>query len=104
MPPPPRENKEIFLAKGGGAIIGTIRVVQFIFSGKWYTGIMKSQTSNAEWLIELEYMNNKSVRAKQHKIRKCRGKSAQEVNNDSISLEIPPYFSQNFAKAGSLVI
>merc|ERR1712039_380511 len=40
---------------------------------------MLKQLSGGEWEIELEYMNKQTVRAKQHLIRKSRGKCAQEI-------------------------
>lgn len=55
------------------------RRVQHNYKGKWYGAKLISHTSHSgEWKLSLDYMN-KTVTAKQHLIRRPKGKDAQEL-------------------------
>jgi len=55
------------------------RRIQHNYKGKWYGAKLISHTSHSgEWKLSLDYMN-KTVTAKQHLIRRPKGKDAQEL-------------------------
>jgi len=61
-----------------GSMFQVGRRVQHNYQGKWYGAVLKKKMNNGAWELELSYIN-KTVYAKQHLIRKPKGKDAQEI-------------------------
>eukprot|EP00494_Astrolonche_serrata_P002779 UN02785 len=65
--------------KSKGSLFEVNNTVQVQYKNDWYIGTLVKSTGNAEWKINLLYMKKPtSITAKQHQIRRARGKSAQE--------------------------